>query len=111
MYQGTTPSITYTIKGYDLTSAKVFVSFKYGNEVLTKHSPLVQTSYDSEEDVSTIVCPLTQEETLAITKSTTTTQIRFIYENGLAYATNKATLDVESVIYKDVIEYGGDGGE
>jgi hypothetical protein len=105
MYQGTTPSIVFTINGYDLTTATVYVSFKYGNEVLTKVSPTVQVSYDSEK--STIVCPLTQEETLAITKSSAVAQIRFIYENGLAYATNKAEINVESVIYKEVIEYGG----
>lgn len=109
MYQGTTPSIVFEIKGYDLSIAKVFVSFKRGQDILTKTDPDVQTSYDTEEEISTVVCSLTQEETLAMRQGDATVQIRFIYEDGQAYATNKAEVAVNDVIYKEVISYGGDG--
>lgn len=111
MYQGTTPAVVYEIKDYDLSSATVFVSFKRGNDVLTKTAPDVAVSYDSGEQVSTIVCSLSQEETLAIKAGGIITQIRFVYENGQAYATNKKELEMLDVIYKEVIQYGGDADE
>ena len=109
MYQGTTPAVSYEIKNYDLSDATIFVSFKRGNEVLTKTSPDVVAAYDSDSQISTIICQLTQEETLAIRAGGVQTQIRFIYEDGQAYATNIQTLEMKSVIYTDVIQY--DGGD
>lgn len=108
MYQGTTPSITFEIKGYDLTDATIFVSFKRGNDVLTKTGEDVSVVY--ADDVSTVICNLTQEETLAMKQGGVTCQIRFIYEDGQAYATNERTLEIKRVIYKEVISWGG-GGE
>lgn len=109
MYQGTTPAVSYEIKGYDLTDATIFVSFKSGSEVLTKTGSDVVAAYDSESQISTIICQLTQEETLAIKSGGVKTQIRFIYENGQAYATNIKGLEMNSVIFRDVIQY--DGGD
>ena len=108
MYQGTTPSVVFEIRGYDLTDATIYVSFKRGNDVLTKTGNDIACSYDGE--ISTVVCSLTQEETLAIRAGAVVTQIRFIYSNGQAYATEKKELEVKSVIYPEVITYGGDGG-
>ena len=105
MYQGTTPSVIFEIKGMDLSTATVYVSFKRGQDVLTKSD--VTVTYDDVEEISTIVCPLTQEETLAIRAGTVIAQIRFIYSDGQAYATDKAEINVDSVIYPEVIEYNG----
>ena len=107
MYQGTTPAVIFTIKGYDLSNATVYVSFKKGSELLTKKSPAVGAAYDGVGDVSTIVCPLTQEETLSIRKGAVKVQIRFIYENGQAFATNTEVINMQSVIYPEVIFFGG----
>ena len=116
MYQGTTPSIVFEIKGYDLTSATVYITFKRDKDLLTKTD--AQVGYDSDTQISTIVCALTQEETLAMKRGAVIVQIRFIYENGQAYATNKKTLEINDVLYPVVIEYnededegGGDGGD
>ena len=109
MYQGTTPAVIFEIKGYDLSSATVYVSFKRGEDLLTKSGSDVQVSYSSAEQISTVVCSLTQEETLAMKKGTAIVQIRFIYENGQAYATEKGSVTVNDVIYPEVIAYqGGD---
>lgn len=109
MYQGTTPAVSYEIKGYDLSNATIFVSFKRGNDILTKTNGDVVAAYDEDSQISTIICQLTQEETLAIRSGGVQTQIRFIYENGQAFATNIATLEMKSVIYTDVIHWGGGG--
>ena len=110
MYQGTTPLNVFTIKGYNLTSAKVYVTFKQNNKLLlTKETGNgVSVSYDAEEQISTIVCSLSQEETLAMKKGSVKVQVRFIYENGDAYATNKAPISVDDILWPVVIEYGGD---
>lgn len=110
MYQGTTPSVVFEIKGYDLTGATVYVTFKRDKDILTKTD--VYVGYDVETGISTIVCSLTQEETLAMKRGGVLVQIRFIYENGQAYATNKASLEMNDVLYPVVIEHHetDDGG-
>lgn len=105
MYQGTTPAVTYSISGLDVSAMKPFVSFKNGTEVLTKTGDAVVMEYDSVAQVTTVICYLTQTETLAMTPGSTKTQIRFVDADGQAYATEKATLRVDDVIYKSVIVY------
>lgn len=109
MYQGTTPAIVYTISGVDLSAMKAFVSFRSGRDVLTKSGDKVNISYDSTADKTTVICALTQEETLAFQRGNVETQIRFISANGEAYATNTAKINAKEVIYKEIISYGGDG--
>lgn len=104
MYQGTTPAIVFSVKDCDLTGATVFVSFKYGKNVLTKNNVIV--TYDSESGTSLVVCGLTQEETLAMKRGGVVVQIRFIYESGQAYATNKKVIEMQDVIYPEVIQFG-----
>lgn len=106
MYQGTTPSVIYNVKNYDLTGAKLFISFKKGNDVLTKTEGIT-VAYDDETKISTVVCPLTQEETLNFKQGAVQTQIRFIFADGQAYATNQKALEVKDIIYKEVIAFGG----
>lgn len=105
MYQGTTPSIIYNVKNYDLTGAKLYISFKKGNsDILTKSSGYT-IAYDDETKISTVICSLTQEETLAFKSGAITTQIRFIFSDGQAYATNKADIEVKDIIYREVITF------
>ena len=105
MYQGTTPAITFNVLNADVSAMTPFVSFKYGSKVLTKTGSDVQMAYGDNK--TTVVCCLTQEETLEIPKGTVKIQARFIDSNNQAYATNKAPIQVEDVIYREVIHYGG----
>lgn len=105
MYQGTTPSITYTISGYDLTDKTVYVYFKSGSSLLVKTGDGVTVSYDSGTQKSTVVCTLSQEETLAMKKGSVKTQIRFIDSGGTALATSKASIRVNDVLQPVVISY------
>lgn len=109
MYQGTTPTLTLNVEGADLTDKTVFVTIRCGNYTLTKTGDDIAISY--ADGVSTVVVRLTQQETLKMRESTATVQIRFVDENGNADATNKASFDVESVLYHAVIEYEGGDGE
>lgn len=108
MYQGTTPSLLFNVLGYDLTSATVFVTFmRKKNELLTKTGDALSCAYDDVENYTSVICRLSQEETLAMKQGAAQVQIRFIYENGQAHATNKASIEIESVLYPEVIVFGG----
>ena len=107
MYQGTTPALTFEIEGFNAVGMTPYVSFKRGSDVLTKTGSDVTVVYDSDNDKSVIVCQLSQEETLSMKQGSAVVQMRFIDSNNLAYATDKADLDVDSVIYKEIIRYGG----
>ena len=107
MYQGTTPALTFEIEGFNAVGMTPFVSFKRGNEVLTKTGASVVIAWDEENEKSVIVCQLTQEETLAMKQGSADVQMRFIDSNNQAYATTEASIDVDRVIYKEIIRYGG----
>ena len=107
MYQGTTPSLVFNVLGYDLTSSTAYVTFKRKQELLTKSGDDLSLAYDDAENYTTVICRLSQEETLAMKQGAVQVQIRFIYENGQAYATNKASIEIESVLWPEVIEFGG----
>ena len=107
MYQGTTPALTFQIAGFDASAMTPYVSFKRGADILTKTGGDVTVVYDSDNDQSVIVCQLTQAETLAMRSGEATVQMRFIDSTGNAYATTKAQIGVEDVIYKQIITYGG----
>ena len=111
MYQGTTPALTFQIAGFDATGMTPFVSFKRGAEILTKTGNDIIIAFDKVKNASVIVVQMTQEETLSMRQGTAKVQMRFIDENGNAYATTKADLSVEDVIYKEVIKYDEDGGD
>ena len=111
MYQGTTPALTFQIAGFDVSEMTPFVSFRRGADVLTKTGSDVTVVYDTDNQRSVIVCKLTQAETLAMRQGDATVQMRFIDVNNEAYATSKATVGVEDVIYKEIIHYNGGGEE
>lgn len=107
MYQGTTPALTFAIKNHDMSGMTAFVSFKRGADILTKTGTDVTVVYDSDNDKTVVVCQLTQQETLNMRAGDAIVQMRFIDSNGNAYATDKAELTVNDVIYKEIISYGG----
>ena len=110
MYQGTTPNIIYLVKNYDLTGAKLFISFKKGNDTVLTITEGYTVAYDDETKNTTVVCPLTQEQTLSFKQGSIMSQIRFIFSNGQAFSTNKVALEVSNVLYPEIISYGGDEG-
>ena len=109
MYQGTTPTLTFKVPGWDLTDKTVFVSIIDKNgKIITKTIGSPDITYDDEtqgEEYSLLICQLTQRETLCLTDGHAECQIRFIDSNGLAYATKKAPVTIEDVIYKVVIAH------
>ena len=106
MYQGTTPALVLRVKDKDLTEATVFASIRTGTNVVTKTGEDLTVTTDDGD--SLIVCTLTQNETLKLNTGDALVQVRYITSDGNAYATTKAKLNVNDVIYKNVIEYAED---
>ena len=96
MYQGTTPSYALEIAGYDLTVEGANKQFTLSGDRLT-------VTYDSENDKTTIVFSFTQAETFQLPVGTLKCQARWVDENDEAWATEEASLMVNSVLLKKVI--------
>ena len=109
MRQGTTPTYTLIVSGYNLTVMTVFVT------VRGRHSKLITKTGDAlsivyGDGASTIAFALSQEDTFALGLGSAEVQVRFIDVDGTAYATDIAALEVLPVLLPGVIEYGGGGG-
>lgn len=107
MTRGTTPTITLTIKGYDLSSNTNYVTISQtsGTE-LTLVGESVVASYDSETDKSTLQIYLSQEQTLAFSrKQNADIQLRTIDSEGTALASKIYHLNVNAILLEGVIEY------
>ena len=107
MRQGTTPTYTLTISGYDLTDKTVFVTVKSHGKMITLTGDRLSIGYDS--GASAIAFMLTQEETLALGLGQGEVQVRFIDAQGIAKATDIKPIAIERVLQPGVIAY--DGGD
>ena len=107
MYQGTTPTIPITIKGVDLTLAKLFLTLEDDmktQKITFESGEDFTVTFDGTNTVGTV--RLTQEQTLAMSVGNGYAQIRYIFQDGTADATNKAKFHIDPVLLKGVIEYG-----
>ena len=99
MKRGTTPTLTLTVDA-DISDWTVYASFKTNGEVFTFENDRLQMS--AEEDVTTILLTLTQEETLA-RQGSAEVQVRAI-KNGTAIATDIQRVDVGRILKDGVID-------
>lgn len=82
MRRGTTPEITFKVN-LDLTQAQIYITFVQRNNLVFE-----KTTEDLEITANAIKCTLTQKETLALKKDRIQIQIRYIFRNGTAGASN-----------------------
>ena len=98
MRRGSTPTNTFDVD-IDLTNATVFVSYEQGGRVV-----LEKTGEDLTVTAESIVLHLTQEETLAFVPGKVCIQIRYVFPNGAADASNIINTTFERIIKDGVIE-------
>lgn len=102
MRQFTTPTITLTIDGLDLTGWHTETTLKQGDKVLKINDAPSTTT----ENGCQLTIALTQEETgLFDANAGIATQVRFINEAGFAGATDIRTLRIDPVLSGGVINY------
>lgn len=114
MYRGTTPTICLTVMtSLDLSKIKtVWVTFQ---------NLVYERTYTGEEvkivpETKKVYVEMSQEETLSLSSGKLDIQIRFLMDDGRAYATEIATTTVEDVLRDGVIDYvpaegGGESGD
>ena len=102
MYRGTTPIVVFTINSTVLDLAKmkqIWVTFK---------SVLYEKTYELDDltinfEDKTVTVQMTQEDTLAFRSGTIKTQIRFLDNNDIAYASNIKEVQLNDVLKEGVI--------
>lgn len=105
MYQGTTPIFILTVGDdptFDLSDKSVYVTIRaQDGQMLTKSND------DLDITGRRIAMRLTQEETLSLKAGYVQIQVRWIDSEGNSMTTKPAAAAVDSVLLKEVIEYGG----
>lgn len=107
MRRGTTPINTFTTD-VDLQEATVFISYEQRGLVVIEKTgeDLSFGSVVHDEDVAyTITVELTQEETLALVPGKVDIQIRAVFADGSAIASNIVSTTAERILKEGVIEY------
>lgn len=106
MRRGTTPTLTITVTGMDVTDLKTIkVTFKQGNIELTKATNDV--TIDAENNA--ILVPLTQEDTLKFDSGAVNVQIRgLLADDVTAIASGIKSFSMDKILLDGVIEADGE---
>lgn len=106
MRRGTTPTLTITVTGMDVTDLKTIkVTFKQGNIELTKATDDV--TIDAENNAISV--PLTQEDTLKFGSGAVNVQIRGLLADGVtAIASAIKSFSMDKILMDGVIEADGE---
>lgn len=103
MFEGENLALQFTVHGHDLSHSKVVAVFENGNRRLEKtNDDMMITSY---EGGSLVTLRLAQKDTLVLGMGMVTVQFNWITQDGLRRATKKATFNVESNLYKKVMQF------
>lgn len=108
MFRGSTPILPIEIEGADLTEARIFLTIENRSQGLqmTLQAPEDFTvTYDAEKKKTLGEVPLTQEQTLALKAGECLAQIRYIFPDGTADATDTARIGVQDILMEGVIAY------
>lgn len=98
MRQGTTPTLQITVNNIDLADMEhIYVVFEQNGNLLKKS----MTDLKVENNVISVL--LTQEETLSFKNGNCNIQLRMVTYDGIAMASPIKTVNVYSVLNKEVI--------
>ena len=102
MIQYTTPTDELVVKGVDLTGYEVWASYRQRSKKLDVQAQSV--TYDGED--TTLLIPLTQEQTGAFCCGQVAVQVNWLTPEGARDATTIKTIDVGGNLLDRVMEYG-----
>lgn len=104
MRRYTTPTLELVVRGADLTSFDVWASITQGP--LRIDATDLDVTCDGTD--TTILVPLTQEQTGSLRKGSARVQVNWIDEQGHRDATTIREVDVAGNLLERVIAYGSD---
>lgn len=109
MIKYTTPTITLTIKGVDITDYQAYVTFVQGSHKLTKSGSDLDMTATTIGDVTytQITLVLSQEESAAFDENQRVrVQVNWISDEGVRGATKIRKVEALANLLDEVIEYG-----
>ena len=109
MIKYTTPTITLTIEGVDLSAQDVYVTLQQGNLELTKSGSDLTIDTETVQQITNtdISFTLTQEESALFKfNASVSVQVNWISAQGVRAATEIKKLNVMDNLLDEVIEYG-----
>ena len=109
MINYTTPTISLTVEGVDLSGMDVYVSLEQGKTELTKTGTdlIIEPIVGEGTTDTSITLTLTQEESAAFDfGKSVSVQVNFIDSSGVRDATEIKTIPVMRNLLDEVIEYG-----
>ena len=108
MYKGTTPSIPIRLEDVNVTEATVYISL-YDEQKKQLYTFVSGKDFNTEFDGkdTTTYLSLSQEMTLGLGTGLCTIQARWVFPGGIAGATQKVSCQIQDILYKELIEYGG----
>lgn len=101
MKKGTTPSLVFSVD-VDLRQAQCYITFAQRNKVVIEKSTVKS---ELEVDENTIICPLTQDDTLALNLGTVEIQLSYIFADGKVDKSDIVTATVERVLKEGKLEW------
>ena len=105
MINYTTPTISLTVEGVDLTGQDVYVSLAQGAVELTKTGEDLTITH--EEDDTKIIFQLSQDESAVFKfNSSVSVQVNWISVAGVRSATEIKSIPVMKNLLDEVIAYG-----
>lgn len=101
MYRGTTPTLVFNINTeLDLNTIKeVWITFD-----LSPRLTYTKDDVEIDDELKTITLNLSQEETLKFNKHDVKVQLRFLLEDGNAYASPIKSITVNDILQNGVIK-------
>lgn len=107
--QGASPVLEITAIGTDITNATVYVTLDQGDVQITKsnykqNDPSVTMRADGNDTDITVI--LSQEETLWLRPGSARVQLRWIFDDGTADASDMGRIEIGEALLKGVIRHG-----
>ena len=100
MRRFTTPTLTITVEGVDLTAQEVMVTFQQRSRTLTVEQPTMAL-VDGDTVISV---PLTQLQTGGFAEGSAEVQVNWLDGNGHRDATTIGAIQVERNLLDEVVE-------
>lgn len=97
MKRGSTPTNTFSVD-LDLTGATVFITYKQGGKTIVE-----KTGSDITVTSTSLETQLTQEETLAFAQGEVEMQIRYVFPDGTADASDIMRTKADRILKDGVI--------
>ena len=109
MIRFTTPTLTVSVAGADLTNCKVWLSFEqrvpYTNLLITEFDVEVISPVTIVDNTSYFDVTLTQEQSSSFRTGSVIVQVNWMTSDGVRKATPIGVVAVEENIYGEVLTY------